>query len=89
MRALLYRYLKQLINGNYIGLCFDYHISLLTDGGRRGEYSWRYDRTLARGRLPLCSLHPRHSFVLIIARAEIYRFSMLFLKPFLYVLNPS
>jgi predicted dehydrogenase len=44
-----YRYLKELIDGGYVGRCFDCHICLFTGSGRSGRYSWRYDRKHGNG----------------------------------------
>ena len=52
-----YRYLKELINGGYVGRCFDCHISLFTDFSRGGEYSWHYDRKHGNGMLSEYGAH--------------------------------
>jgi predicted dehydrogenase len=52
-----YRYLKELIDEGYVGRCFDCHICLLTGNGRRGEYSWRYDRAHGNGVLSEYGAH--------------------------------
>jgi predicted dehydrogenase len=44
-----YRYLKELIDGGYVGRCFDCHMCLFTGQGRSGQYSWRYDRKHGSG----------------------------------------
>ena len=52
-----YRYLKELIDEGYIGRCFDFHITLFTDDGRGGGYSWRYDRNHGNGMLSEYGAH--------------------------------
>ncbi len=52
-----YRCLKELIDEGYIGRCFDCHICLLTGRGRRGDYSWRYDRKHGNGMLSELGAH--------------------------------
>ena len=52
-----YRYLKELIDKGYVGRCFDCHITLFTDHGREGEYSWRYDRNHGNGMLSEYGAH--------------------------------
>jgi predicted dehydrogenase len=52
-----YRYLKELIDGGYVGRCYDCHITLFTGGGRSGRYSWRYDRNHGNGMLSEYGAH--------------------------------
>jgi predicted dehydrogenase len=52
-----YRYLKELIDEGYVGRCFDCNITLLSGGGRSGEYSWNYDRQHGNGMLSELGAH--------------------------------
>ncbi|NYT16253.1 MAG: Gfo/Idh/MocA family oxidoreductase [Methanomassiliicoccales archaeon] len=52
-----YRYLKELIDEGYVGRCFDCHITLFTDSGRGGRYSWRYDSNQGNGMLSEYGAH--------------------------------
>jgi predicted dehydrogenase len=52
-----HRRLKELIDEGYIGRCFDCHITLFTDFGRDGKYSWRHDRRYGNGVLSEYGAH--------------------------------
>jgi len=45
------RYLKQLVDGGYIGRCFHCHISYLAGHGREAQYGWKWDRRRGLGAL--------------------------------------
>jgi predicted dehydrogenase len=44
-----YRYLKELVDGGYVGRCFDCRMCLFTGSGRSGHYEWHYDRKHGNG----------------------------------------
>ena len=46
-----YRYLKELVDGGYVGRCFHCHIRYLGGYARQGQYWWRFDRQRANGAL--------------------------------------
>jgi predicted dehydrogenase len=52
-----HRYLKELIENGFIGRSYDFHINLLTGGGREGNYSWRYDQSHGNGMLSEYGAH--------------------------------
>lgn len=45
----LYRYLKNLVDENYIGRCFHCNIRYLGGHGRQNQYAWRFDRKRSNG----------------------------------------
>ena len=44
-----YRYLRQLVQEEYVGRCFHCHLRFLSGFGRGGRYGWRYDGGRANG----------------------------------------
>ncbi|HJZ45700.1 MAG TPA: Gfo/Idh/MocA family oxidoreductase, partial [Roseiflexaceae bacterium] len=44
-----FRYLRDLIDGGYIGRCFHCQLRFLGGYGRDGQYGWRFDRHRANG----------------------------------------
>jgi len=52
-----YVYLKELIDGGYLGRVYDCYLTLFTSSGRGGGYSWRYDRRYGNGVLSEYGAH--------------------------------
>jgi predicted dehydrogenase len=46
-----YRYLKQLVDEGYVGLCYHCRFSYLSGHGRQAQYRWKFDRRRGLGAL--------------------------------------